>query len=888
MRTWVGISLVAAVASTLSCSQPPLTTGVTGGARVAASSATGSTATSSLPGTATNGGTGVGTSAGGTGSGAAGTGGTGSAQVTSTSGTTGSVVSAGCADAGTSLGGFQVDWSDQPPSLTVWSSDCRTLLSSHDLFETQTNTATFQELLGSFLVSEADAGWNEPLSLAAQSVSSQRITLRVAQSGGHTGTITLASPAPSVLAITLTSDGQNRIRSGFGCLGSDHFLGFGAQTDAIDHYGHKVPIWISEPGVGKTSSDDPDPNGLWYVEGTRHQASYPLPVFLSGRGFAFVSDDTVRQVFDLCDADPSTWTVETWDSTVTYKIYDGPLPAAAIERLTADTGRQPLANDLVFAPWNDAIFGSANVLSIAKQLRAAKIPSGALWTEDYRGGGMVGNNYQISENWGVDATLYPNIQQLAAQLHAQGFRFLAYNNTFLGALADAEISAVLQGVEIQNPEGQQYTFTGDDGNFTSMVDLTNANGPAFVEGWLQTLAGDGFDGWMSDFGEWLPADAALAGGQDAVAYHNTYPRAYHAVSAQTFADLQMAPNTSVYLARSGTLRDAPNQPVVWGGDQLTSFDPNDGYPTALTRGLNLGLAGIALYGSDIGGYQNNFGPASTKELYFRWTTLGALSPVMRTHHGTWATLNWAFNSDAETTAHFARWSQFHTQLWPYLRYAAQQAHDHGLPIMQVLPLAYPQDPAVWHLSDEYLFGPSLLVAPVLVEGATSRNVYFPTDNWLPVWGGASVQGPTVQSVDLPMTEIGLYARAGAILPMLPTRLDTLMPADPDAGLVTLDEVRYSRVLRVFGGANGAWTDLDGTTYTLTSANNDLVTAVKVEGVALGSCSLGGMPCADIDTTARSVTVQGTGLTSIELDSASGSSSVAVKGATGVEEVLYRF
>ena len=354
------------------------------------------------------------------------------------------------------------------------------------------------------------------------------------------------------------------------------------------------------------------------------------------------------------------------------------------------------------------------------------------------------------------------------------------------------------------------------------------------------------------------------------------------------ANQNVDPATSTYFTRSGSVRDAPNQPVVWGGDQLVSFDPNDGMPSGLMRGLNLGLAGIALYGSDIAGYQNQGLPPSTQELYFRWTTLGALSPVMRTHHGTLAAQNWRFDTTPDTTAHFARWSQFHTDLWPYLRSAAQEAFEHGLPIMRVLPLAYPSDPSVWTIADEYLFGPAILVAPVLTEGATSRSVYLPADLWLPFWSGTPIVGPATDMPNLPITEIGLYARAGSIIPMLPVRLDTLMPVAPDAGLITLDDVRDDRVLSVFGGANGTWSDLDGTTYTLTSSANDPVIGIKVSGAAVSSCDGGAPPCGDIDTTNRVVTVAGSGLTSVELDTASGSSTLTASGTATVESVTYRY
>jgi alpha-glucosidase len=781
----------------------------------------------------------------------------------------------------TTLGGFKVSWSTKTPSLSINASDGRELLStSGPVLESQTTTASWQEMYGAYLVTETPAPWYEPTGMSLQSGSDKQLTFQVTQSNGHRGTIQITSPLSGELALTFSTDGQNRVKTSFACAPNDHFLGFGAQTDAIDHHGHLIPIWTSEPGIGKTDDDSNVNNPEWFFIGARHQASYPLPEFLSGRGFDFVADTTRRAIFDLCQADPTKWSIENWDSSVTLRVYDGPSPAQAVERMTADLGRQPLANDLVLAPWNDAIFGSANVRNVASELRAAHIPSSVIWTEDFRGGSFTGDAYRIKEEWDVDPTLYPDIQQLATDLHNEGFRFFAYHNTFLTSgtniLAEAESPDVL----IQQKSGGDYFFQGSDFVPVSMVDLTNPTGVAFVKSWLQNYASYGFDGWMADYGEWLPVDAKLFNGADAEAYHNTYPEAYHQLDAQVFASLTTDPNTRTYFTRSGTLRSCVNQPVVWGGDQLTTFDQNDGFPTALMRGLNLGLAGVAIYGSDIAGYQNDGGPPSTEELFFRWTTMGALSTVMRTHHGVEAALNWNFASDAASTAHFARWAQFHAQLWPYLKTAAQEAFSHGMPIMRVLPLMFPDDTNVWTMTDEYFFGDSLLVAPVLVQGATSRGVYLPTGTWLPYWGGAPLSGPATVTVQLPLTEIGLWAPAGSIIPTIPP-LDTLMPAA--APLVTLSQVQNQRILKVFGGASGQWTDIDGTQYTLTSTP-EVPASVTVGGTALPSCSTDAMPCADIDTTNRIATVKGAGLTSVAL----GGSTLTVKGSLQVNEIDYRF
>ena len=127
-----------------------------------------------------------------------------------------------------------------------------------------------------------------------------------------------------------------------------------------------------------------------------------------------------------------------------------------------------------------------------------------------------------------------------------------------------------------------------------------------------------------------------------------------------------------------------------GGDQNTEFSADDGLPTVIPIGLGLGIAGMPYFGSDIAGYQTPPGhPDSTKELFFRWTELGALSPVMRTHHGVAPALEWSFQRDAETLAHYGRWARIHLKLYPYLHAAAAEAAQAGAPLMRALALGFP-------------------------------------------------------------------------------------------------------------------------------------------------------------------------------------------------------
>jgi alpha-glucosidase len=174
------------------------------------------------------------------------------------------------------------------------------------------------------------------------------------------------------------------------------------------------------------------------------------------------------------------------------------------------------------------------------------------------------------------------------------------------------------------------------------------------------------------------------------------------------------------------------------GDQEANFEPEDGLPTVVPAMLNLGLSGLPYVTHDVAGFS---GGPSTKELFLRWTELGAFSPILRTHDGNQKLENWRWNRDAETTAHFRRFARVHVALAPTIEAAFDEAAASSKPVVRHLAFEFPDQPELRDVSDAFLLGDSLLVAPVLSEGATSREVVLPAGaTWFDVWTGEALEG----------------------------------------------------------------------------------------------------------------------------------------------------
>lgn len=649
------------------------------------------------------------------------------------------------------------------------------------------------------------------------------------------GELQVSTTDTDTVLLRLLGDG-NRVRFDLACTGDDHFVGGGQHAMDLDHVGEAFALWVSEPGIGKT--DDEDPPDDWYLTGTRHASSYPDPFFLRPEPVGVLLSTSARVEVDLCTAD--RWTLDAWEGAAALVVLDAETPLDVVRRRALLLGPVAEPPDWAYGPWNDAVGGEARVREVAATLRAAGAPSSLIWTEDWKGAEYTAWGYHLLPEWELDASLYPEPARLDADLDALGFKWLAYFAPFLveGTRAWDEASHLA----VQTAEGEPYTFVGATLEPTSVLDLWNPEARAWAAAKMETVVGYGFDGWMADFAEWLPTDAVVQGA-DAMADHNDYPLLWQALSAEVLADVD-----GVFFTRSGWSGTPQLSPVGWAGDQWTSFGVDDGYPTILPMTLGAAVSGQAWYGSDIAGYQSFGIEPSTKELWFRWCTLGALSPVMRTHHGASKDENWQFDSDAETLEHHARWARVHAALYPYRRGLGAEAARSGTPIALPPFLVWPAEP--WDRIDAWALGPSLFVAPVLEEGAVGREVDLPAGvTWYDFWTGA----PAADGwVDAPVAEIPVFAPAGAVVPMLATPPDTFVPG-ARAGVTTLADVDGERVVRVYAGAPGSFVEADGTAYTSDGAATTAATASAT--LTSGALSAGGLTLTVTGTVPRTYTLE---------------------------------
>ena len=226
------------------------------------------------------------------------------------------------------------------------------------------------------------------------------------------------------------------------------------------------------------------------------------------------------------------------------------------------------------------------------------------------------------------------------------------------------------------------------------------------------------------------------------------------------------------------------------GSFLWSGDVNSQWETLQTHvpiAVNVGLTGIPYWGTDIGGFVPT--KELTGELYVRWFQFAAFCPLFRSHGRTWKLrLPWGWNTgetgpvetpnvpldpaelhNAQVEPICRKYLELRYRMLPYLYSAVRESTITGMPVMRALWLHHPDDPVAVARGDQYLWGKDILVAPVVEQGATARQVYLPRGAWYDFWTGERVEGGREITRKVDLETMPLYVRGGSILPLGPVK-----------------------------------------------------------------------------------------------------------------------
>ena len=288
------------------------------------------------------------------------------------------------------------------------------------------------------------------------------------------------------------------------------------------------------------------------------------------------------------------------------------------------------------------------------------------------------------------------------------------------------------------------------------------------------LLAQGWDAFWLDSAEpeeYWPhmGDAILSSRQLAIGngaeFTNVFPLV-HTLGVQDHWKAQDQSKRVFLLTRSAFLGQQRVGATVWSGDVYGTYW---GLSHQVPAGLNFALSGYPYWTTDIGGYwpphDDPLADPAFQELYARWFEYGTFCPIFRTHGHRPHNELWSFDKVEPILVSYDR---LRYRLMPYIYSLAWKVATDDYTIQRPLVMDWRTDPKTWNLGDQFMFGPAILVNPVLKADATKRNVYLPpAAAWYDFWTGKSFTGGQEIEADAPLDRMPLFVRAGAILPMGP-------------------------------------------------------------------------------------------------------------------------
>ena len=271
-----------------------------------------------------------------------------------------------------------------------------------------------------------------------------------------------------------------------------------------------------------------------------------------------------------------------------------------------------------------------------------------------------------------------------------------------------------KGYLVRKPNGEvwqtDFWQTG-----MGLVDFTNPAAREWFKDKVKALLNQGVDAIKTDFGERIPRDVVWYDGSPKLSMHNWYTQLYNQAVFEAIEETYGKGNACLY-ARSATV-GGQQQPVHWGGDCESTFN---GMAQSLRAGLSLTSSGFGFWSHDIGGFEGAFPDPA---VYKRWVAFGMLGSHSRLHGSTVYRVPWLFDEEDEkngvalvpgqTAVDVVReFTKLKLELMPYVYQLGLQPHVNGTPVMRSMFVEFPDDPACRTLDRQYMFGPSMLVAPV--------------------------------------------------------------------------------------------------------------------------------------------------------------------------------
>lgn len=504
------------------------------------------------------------------------------------------------------------------------------------------------------------------------------------------------------------------------------------------------------------------------VELAQRNSQASVPFLLSNKGYGMLwNNPAVGQV--TFGKNLTKWIAES-TRQMDYWITAGDTPAEIEESYTGVVGRAPMMPEWATGFWQCKLRYQTQdeLMNIAREYKKRGLPISVIVIDYF--------HWPHQGDWRFDPEFWPDPVGMVKELKEMGIELMVSIWPTVEAKSENYREMLEKGYLIASETGSRMTQLGN----ACFADMTNPEAREYVWGkirdnyykygikvfWLDEAEPEMTAYDYSNFRYHRGADLEIG---------NLYPREY---ARMAYEGMEKEGQENILnLLRCAWAGSQKYGALVWSGDIDSSFRS---LRSQFAAGLNMGIAGIPWWTTDIGGFHGgNINDPAFKECLTRWFQFGAFSPVFRLHGdrephkkpltgvGGGAMPSGADNEvwtyGEEVYAICKKYLFLREKMRPYILDVMKEAHEKGAPAMRTLFWNFPEDKKSWEVSDEFCLGGDILVAPVLYENQRSREVYLPAGvNWRDLNSGKILEGGNTYTVDAPIDTIPVFIREGKL------------------------------------------------------------------------------------------------------------------------------
>ena len=501
------------------------------------------------------------------------------------------------------------------------------------------------------------------------------------------------------------------------------------------------------------------------------QASVPFMLSSLGYGFLWNNPAVGRVNFGK--------NITTWEAFSTkkldYWITAGDTPAEIEEAYADATGKVPMMPDYAMGYWQCKLRYQTQeeLLEVAREYKRRNLPISVIVVDYF--------HWPVQGEWKFDPTYWPDPDAMIAELKEMGIELMVSIWPTVDYRSENFEEMKAKGLLIRVESG--FPIAMDFQGNTLHYDATNPEAREYVWGKAKQ---NYYDKGVKVF--WLDEAEPEYTVYDFENYRyhlgpnvqigNIYPVMY----AKTFFEGMTNEGQSniINLIRCAWAGSQRYGALVWSGDIKSSFAS---MKNQLAAGLNMGLAGIPWWTTDIGGFFGaDIRDPEFHELLVRWFQYGCFCPVMRMHGDRWPTQpqygttggatclsgapNEVWSYTPEVLEILTEYLHLRENMRPYITEVMRQAHEKGTPVMRPVFYDFSNDSVCWDIENEYMFGPDVLVIPVTEQGCRRMRIYLPDGAvWTNAWTKEKFVGGQWIYVDTPIEQIPLFTKNGYQLPL---------------------------------------------------------------------------------------------------------------------------